>query len=1447
MRTIKKILLFIAIGLMVLYFLITLQPGSWLLTRLVQRQMSEFLDVPVQIDRIHTNLFNSIHVDHFSLGPIDQTQPPILSFKKLHVNVNLWALFTNKISLSRLEIDQLSVRISKDSTGCYHLPKKLFGSEKPVPSTEAHKARRFQVAINQLRINNMQIGYLEQRDSLRIELRQMQIGLDTKASDNSKIGRLTAQSGELGWRRMSQFIRTCEIGFTIDPDLVDITKLVLATEDIQIAGNMQYHLADRTISDGHIQAALGLNLLDRIIADSHPRRFQGQVEIDARFAGPVNHPSAMLRILLHHGRIYDWPVDHLTADLSLHNKTIRLTNLSAATLGGEVAAVGELTFGADSLHYDAKISLRRLSLKDGLANLYNGSFIPMTGVINAELLTSGTGSDPRQWRAQGHFVLSHLMLNSKPLPQIQARLSFETGRFHFLLDQNDSKVHLVGHIGADQSLAGRFDADLNDVASIAAIVGLVGLSGQLKLTGDLSGSLPAPVATMNLHFRDGNFKGLPMTEITAGAYYDAANLVISHLHATGSASDLSPLVQHLALDSLKGELLYDLTARGTIRNLISQVRIDWNHPMINHMKFDRARLIAMTAGTTLTLDTLHIGWQNHWLRATGQLHWQPDLAGELSFGFFEHDSLSEAAKQRGTMHLHGRWSDQSLQATMTADSIAIALFAPLLDLPGPIAGQLRMEAHLHGRPDQPQLTLRAHWRYPSYRTFGIDSLVAELAYRNKMLTIAEFQAFHRAGTLSIDGQFPVPSARVEKGKTASLRLSLQAHHFDLDFLSGFLPDSMRFEGMLSGDVEFQSLGSESQATGQLHIDSARLIMPTFDLRSIELKAQFDGSTLRLTQFAGKINQFPFHFQGEAHLGHAHEFAAQLQGSVAHLGQIQLTAQRRADRSVAGTVHIPDLNLGTLFQLLALNLQPTGMLDIRAELSGSDSKPSIEVLALSPRITYETAQLDSLYIHAKYHQHHISLTRSGFKIGNGVIQMEGLLPWAVLLKDHSESQDQQFQFRLRAQELDIDWLRPFFSDAEQLHGSVNSQIALSGTLEQPFIVGSIELTDALVKIKKLDPPITAINSRIDFFGDSIRIANFSGKVGLGNFVAQGQALLKPAGLSTGNVNLKLEKIKLSVPQIAIVGIERSELNLVQLDDRFSLKGTIQLSEARYIQDFRPRISQFLTRLPSRSSELTEALNDIELDIIIQGTENIWIENNLAKLQLSAQLNVLGTLAQPNIAGRVVVQKGYVLYLDRKFKLSNGTLFFSDPHRINPLIDLTAVCEVTDYQESKEVNYTITLKLSGLLEKPEFSLTSEPALDRANIVSMLTLGRTRESLLPQSSGNQRASLQQVMLTRFQQIGAHRLADYTEQKLSEALALENISIEGNLLQWDKPWAPKITASKRISERFNITYSTVVGHATEQQIKLGYQMSKYFSIVGNTGQLGQSGIDLKFHYKFY
>ncbi|MFZ0389449.1 MAG: translocation/assembly module TamB domain-containing protein, partial [Calditrichia bacterium] len=61
-----------------------------------------------------------------------------------------------------------------------------------------------------------------------------------------------------------------------------------------------------------------------------------------------------------------------------------------------------------------------------------------------------------------------------------------------------------------------------------------------------------------------------------------------------------------------------------------------------------------------------------------------------------------------------------------------------------------------------------------------------------------------------------------------------------------------------------------------------------------------------------------------------------------------------------------------------------------------------------------------------------------------------------------------------------------------------------------------------------------------------------------------------------------------------------------------------------------------------------------------------------------------------------------------------------------------------------------------------------------------------------------------------------------------------------------PELVASKRVSDRLRVTYTTNVGQLNDNGIRLNYELTDHISLQGKTDQYGNSGLDLKYRIKF-
>ncbi len=121
----------------------------------------------------------------------------------------------------------------------------------------------------------------------------------------------------------------------------------------------------------------------------------------------------------------------------------------------------------------------------------------------------------------------------------------------------------------------------------------------------------------------------------------------------------------------------------------------------------------------------------------------------------------------------------------------------------------------------------------------------------------------------------------------------------------------------------------------------------------------------------------------------------------------------------------------------------------------------------------------------------------------------------------------------------------------------------------------------------------------------------------------------------------------------------------------------------------------------------------LALHVEADRSIEARTPFIHLAASAELDIGGTPAHPGVVGRIELLEGGDLILRGvRYELDRGIITFIDPTSIEPRIDLQARAWVD--------LYTVTVILQGTPERIVPTLTSEPPLQEADILSLLSLG-------------------------------------------------------------------------------------------------------------------------------
>ncbi|MBC7186560.1 MAG: translocation/assembly module TamB domain-containing protein [Calditrichaeota bacterium] len=503
--------------------------------------------------------------------------------------------------------------------------------------------------------------------------------------------------------------------------------------------------------------------------------------------------------------------------------------------------------------------------------------------------------------------------------------------------------------------------------------------------------------------------------------------------------------------------------------------------------------------------------------------------------------------------------------------------------------------------------------------------------------------------------------------------------------------------------------------------------------------------------------------------------------------------------------------------------------------------AIDLLAVLRDSTLLVEQMKGLVFDAPFHFHG-RVTGSGWNACDfdlrGTIADSGQIGAEGILRHDS------LRARVKAERLDLSLLRPLLGAAEGLRGACSADLAAHGPLYAPEVDGTVTVSGISLRLPRLQGEVDQGLVRLEFQQDAVHLDTLFARVAGGTLSGSGFLRYAAGKVKEANVQVRLDNLRIARANVGDVTVSAARLRYTKENDYYLLDGDVVLGESRLRYRFRPQSLVALARsTPRPRPEMPALLRQTRLNVRLRESEKLWIDNNLARLRLHSELSLQGNPTQPNLAGRLQAREGYILYLDRKFEVKKGVLDFVDPVHNNPLVDLEAQALLKSHQTLENRDYTITLSIKGPLDQAVVDLSSDPPLDRADILALLTLGARRQQLTAKGPDS---GLSDVLQQRVATLSSQRLSSYATSKVSTLFRLQEMTIEGNLFRFGREWGPQLVASKRVTSRMSITYRTTVGHLNDQSIRLDYRLSRHLSVQSQTDQGGRSAIELKYGLRF-
>jgi autotransporter translocation and assembly factor TamB len=239
--------------------------------------------------------------------------------------------------------------------------------------------------------------------------------------------------------------------------------------------------------------------------------------------------------------------------------------------------------------------------------------------------------------------------------------------------------------------------------------------------------------------------------------------------------------------------------------------------------------------------------------------------------------------------------------------------------------------------------------------------------------------------------------------------------------------------------------------------------------------------------------------------------------------------------------------------------------------------------------------------------------------------------------------------------------------------------------------------------------------------------------------------------------------------------------------------------------------------------------VRFDVEVHIPSTMRIENNLARLVASADLQLRGTYERPLLFGRAEVDRGEVTFEGRRYQVTHGAIEFTNPLRIEPFFDFEAETRVRVPGQT----YRVIVRAAGTMERLQPELNSDPPLPAADVLALLFSDARRNQVdaqgRPQVKDVELRALQNpnerqrdILTTRATQLLTNPISAEVGRVVEQTFGVDTFQLAPSLID---PYSQstnrvnpsaRVTIGKRISDRLYLTFSRSVSTSLNDQILL-------------------------------
>ena len=389
----------------------------------------------------------------------------------------------------------------------------------------------------------------------------------------------------------------------------------------------------------------------------------------------------------------------------------------------------------------------------------------------------------------------------------------------------------------------------------------------------------------------------------------------------------------------------------------------------------------------------------------------------------------------------------------------------------------------------------------------------------------------------------------------------------------------------------------------------------------------------------------------------------------------------------------------------------------------------------------------------------------------------------------------------------------------------------GPLANPILQGKVEFQNAALALQDFPDGLSQIKGSLEFIQNRLEVRSLTAMSG-GGQLSVGGYLGFQHGLYA-DLTATGRSIRIRYPQ-GISSLADATLHLQGPQNNLLLSGNVQVTRFAINSDLDlAAFAANATTVPAIVSPDAPS-NHIRFDVHLTSAPQLNFQNAYAKLAGDVDLRLRGTLAAPSLLGRISLTEGSTSIGGTKYDLQRGDIFFNNPVRIQPNIDVDATARVEDYD--------ITLGLHGTPEKLNVTYRSEPPLPEADVIALLALGRTQDESPTYAQQQQQAGDNP---TTDALLGG-ALNATVSNRVQRLFGTGAIKVDPNFIGTIGNSSARVTVVEQIGQNLTFTYASNVNTTTQQLIQAEIAINRHVSLLVTQDESGIFSVVLKNRRRF-